>query len=150
MHPTPETTDDRWVWRTLMLLMLVAVGIVAGRIAVVSSANGLTPFLSANDRSRWCTVASLVEDGTYRIDRQMQLTDVDPKIKREVRTWQTIDRVRHQGTDGKYHDYSSKPPLFPTIVAGIYGFVYQVTEMPLTTYPMYVGRLVLALSLIHI
>src|SRR4051812_314895 len=26
------------------------------------------PFLSANDRSRWCTVRSLVEHGTYEID----------------------------------------------------------------------------------
>ncbi|QEG41999.1 hypothetical protein [Roseimaritima ulvae] len=138
--------DDPLIWRTLLLLMLIALGIVAGRIAVVSSANGLTPFLSANDRSRWCTVASLVEDGTYRIDRQMQLTARDPKIKRDVRTWQTIDRVRHQGTDGIYHDYSSKPPLLPTMIAGIYAAAYQVTGMSLTDYPMYMGRLVLALT----
>jgi len=143
---TPRDAPDAHVWRTLMLLMLVALAIVAGRIAVVASANGLVPFLSANDRSRWCTVASLVEDGTYRIDRQMQLTAVDPKIKREVRTWQTIDRVRHQGTDGRYHDYSSKPPLFPTMIAGIYAVVRAVTGMSLTSHPIYVGRIVLALT----
>ena len=27
------------------------------------------PFLSANDRSRWCTIRALVDDGTYAIDQ---------------------------------------------------------------------------------
>ncbi|WP_153557195.1 hypothetical protein [Roseimaritima sediminicola] len=142
----PVASNDPIVWRTMVLLMIVTLGIVAGRIAVVSSSNGLTPFLSANDRSRWCTVAALVEDGTYRIDRQMQITARDPKIKRDVRTWQTIDRVRHQGTDGVYHDYSSKPPLLPTLIAGVYAAAHQITGMRLSEHPLYMGRLVLALT----
>lgn len=62
------------------------------------------PLNSANDRSRWCTVRALVELGTYRIDEA-----------RQVRGWDTIDIVRHEG-----HFYSSKPPLLATIVAGMY------------------------------
>ncbi|QDS95595.1 hypothetical protein FF011L_43930 [Roseimaritima multifibrata] len=137
-------SNEKIVRRVLWLLFIVTLAMVAGRIAVVSSKDGLVPFLSANDRSRWCTVAALVEDGTYRIDRQIQITATDPKIKRDVRTWQTIDRVRHQGTDGLYHDYSSKPPLFPTMIAGLYGVIYFATGMALTEHPFYVGRLVLA------
>ena len=33
------------------------------------------PFLSANDRSRWCTIRALVDDGTYAIDQIV----TDPK-----------------------------------------------------------------------
>ena len=62
------------------------------------------PLQSANDRSRWCTVRSLVELGTYQIDKA-----------RKVRGWDTIDLVRHDG-----HFYSTKPPLLSTIVAGLY------------------------------
>jgi hypothetical protein len=62
------------------------------------------PLQSANDRSRWCTVWSLVEEGTYRIDTIRQRSG-----------WDTIDKVRHDG-----HFYSSKPPLLATLVAGLY------------------------------
>ncbi|MCA9024057.1 MAG: hypothetical protein KDA86_02470 [Planctomycetaceae bacterium] len=62
------------------------------------------PLNSANDRSRWCTVWSLVERGTYQIDEIRQRSG-----------WDTIDLVKHDD-----HFYSTKPPLFPTIVAGLY------------------------------
>lgn len=68
------------------------------------------PLQSANDRSRWATVWSLVERGTYAIDE----IDADPR-------WSTIDKVRHRASEKEpYHFYSSKPPLFPTMVAGLY------------------------------
>ncbi len=55
----------------------------------------------ANDASRWATVYSLVEQGTYRIDHT---------------PWNnTVDRVRIGD-----HFYSSKPPVLPTLVAGEY------------------------------
>ncbi|HEX3599330.1 MAG TPA: hypothetical protein VHU84_04270, partial [Lacipirellulaceae bacterium] len=61
------------------------------------------PFLSANDRSRWLTIRSLVERGTYEIDA----------IRAEP-TWDSIDVVAHTGRDGEQHFYSSKPPLLAT------------------------------------
>jgi hypothetical protein len=97
--------------------------------------------LSANDRSRWCTVAALVEDGTFAIDRQMSIKD--PSGRR--RPWATIDRVRHTGPDGVMHDYSSKPPLLSVMIAGIYWLVKQASNMTLTEQPIYVARIVLAL-----
>jgi hypothetical protein len=54
-----------------------------------------------NDRSRWATVYSLAERGTYNID--------------ETPWPETIDRVRLRG-----HYYSSKPPLLETLLAGEY------------------------------
>jgi len=70
------------------LLIAISLAIVAGRIASVTSAEGDTAFLSANDRSRWATVAALVDYGTYEIDR---LTAIKDKSGRR-RPWQTIDR----------------------------------------------------------
>ncbi|HSG69917.1 MAG TPA: hypothetical protein VLA12_05850, partial [Planctomycetaceae bacterium] len=70
-----------------------------------------TPLQSANDRSRWCTVYSLVELGTWQIDE----IDATPG-------WSTIDKVRHND-----HFYSSKPALMQSMVAGVYWCVKQVT-----------------------
>jgi hypothetical protein len=93
------------------------------------------PFLSANDRSRWCTVRALVEpdmrvDGApYAIDKVIQ----DPN-------WDTIDMVKHGG-----HLYSSKPPLMATLMAGIYWIIYHLTGMSLATHPFIVGRIMLVI-----
>lgn len=90
------------------------------------------PFLSANDRSRWMTVRSLVEHGTYAID---------PIVGQP--TWDTIDMVRHRGRDGRPHLYSSKPPLLATLLAGEYWLIHQVTGWTLADQPYAVGRLML-------
>jgi hypothetical protein len=87
------------------------------------------PLLSANDRSRWCTVWSLVERGTYQID------EIDA-----VPGWSTIDKVRQGG-----HYYSSKPPVLSTIVAGVYWVVRAVTGWSLNSRPDETMRLILFL-----
>ena len=56
----------RWTW--YMVLILTSVSVNAGRVFVMQSRDTYTPMLSANDRSRWCTVRSLVAHGTYAID----------------------------------------------------------------------------------
>jgi hypothetical protein len=87
------------------------------------------PLLSANDRSRWCTVWSLVEKHTYQIDT------ID-----SVPGWSTIDKVRQNG-----HYYSSKPPVLSTIVAGVYWVVRAVTGWTLNDQPEETMRLILFL-----
>jgi hypothetical protein len=93
------------------------------------------PFLSANDRSRWCTVRALVEDdmrvpgAPYAIDRVIQ----EP-------LWDTIDMVKHDG-----HLYSSKPPLLPTLLAVPYWAIHRVTGATLGTHPYEIGRAMLIL-----
>ena len=90
------------------------------------------PFLSANDRSRWDTVRSLVEHGTYAIDDIV----AEPN-------WDTIDMVQHVGRDDKLHLYSSKPPLLATLLAGEYWLIYHITGASLGEHPYEIGRFML-------
>src|SRR6476659_10396431 len=87
------------------------------------------PFLSANDRSRWMTIRSLVERGTYEIDEIVGQP-----------TWDTIDMVQHKGRDGQLHLYSSKPPLLATLLAGEYWLFHEFGGATLRDYPYEIGR----------
>ena len=91
------------------------------------------PFLSANDRSRWCTVRALVED-------EMRVEGVPYAIDKVIaeRGWDTIDMVKHDG-----HLYSSKPPLFPTLMAAEYWLIHRLTGATLATHPYAIGRFML-------
>jgi hypothetical protein len=96
------------------------------------------PFLSGNDRSRWMTARALVEHGTYRIDDVIQ----EPG-------WDTIDMVKHDDAGNaaypadQGHLYSSKPPLFSTLMAGEYWVIHKVTGKTLGTHPYEIGRFML-------
>jgi hypothetical protein len=109
------------LWSAMMWL--------AVRVLLVCAMDQQTPFLSANDRSRWCTVRSLVEQHTYRIDDVI-----------ENRGWNTIDKVSHVGSDGKQHYYSSKPPLLATIVAGFYWPLHHILGLSFAEQPFLIGR----------
>lgn len=87
------------------------------------------PLRSANDRSRWCTVWSLVERGTYQIDEIRQRPG-----------WDSIDIVKHEG-----HFYSTKPPLFPTMVAGLYWAVKHTLGWSLDAHLLTTTRILLTL-----
>jgi len=88
--------DDQ---KTSSIIIAVSAGVLLGLIFL---ARGNTlPMHSVNDRSRWATVYSLAENGTYQID--------------ETPWPMTIDRVQLNG-----HSYSSKPALLPTLLAGEY------------------------------
>jgi len=115
---------------------LVGLGSLVAALAIVRAES----CLSANDRSRWATVWSLVERGTYRIDEIDSLRVLHkPSGKRRLR-FRTIDKVHHDG-----HFYSSKPPLFPTLVAGVYAGVRAVTGWNLVDQTEAVSRVVLLL-----
>ncbi len=134
--PATTTTGVSWL---IGLLIVAGAAAQASRILSTRSPTGETPFHSANDRSRWCTVASLVELGTYEIDAWQAIRD--PKTGRN--TWNSIDKVRHRGWDGKQHYYSSKPPLLSTIYAGVYSVVRKLTGTNLTHRTFYAARLIL-------
>jgi hypothetical protein len=93
------------------------------------------PFLSSNDRSRWCTVRALVE-------KDMQVEGAPYAIDRVIQqpNWDTIDMVKHDG-----HLYSSKPPLLPTLMAAVYWPIYHFTGATLGTHPYEIGRFMLVL-----
>src|SRR5947208_2375926 len=87
-------------------------------VAATAQALGLalnTPtFLGANDISRWCTVWSLVERGTYAIDQCPWQYRTQDKVKRPAPF-----RAVPPGRQPVEHFYSSKPPLLPTVIAGL-------------------------------
>jgi hypothetical protein len=109
------------------LLTVVAVGLVCGRLASTTIQT-----IGANDRSRWCTVRALVHDGTYAIGHRKILPDRTYRDEGIVVEggWGTIDKVLDPETRTFY---SSKPPLFQTVVAGVYGLVRAITGWSITT-----------------
>lgn len=128
-----------------LLGVVLRVAIVCGYVA---STNVLpTPFLSANDRSRWCTVRALVEDGTYAIDNVVLQNPREPdeSLHQFDPGWETADMVRHRGHDGREHYYSSKPPLLPTMVAGVYWVVKAVSGGTLANRPFWVAGTILSI-----
>src|SRR5262249_53921160 len=79
------------------------------------------PMFSSNDKSRWATVRALVDNGTYVIGKRIYPDGpngkpldtgiiADPGFK-------SLDVVLNPETK---EFYSSKPPLFATMVAGEY------------------------------
>lgn len=92
------------------------------------------PLNSANDRSRWCTVWSLAERGTYQIDEARQ------KFSKDGRSWDTIDLVKHND-----HFYSTKPPLLPWSVSYLYRGLRLVSGWTLDSHLELVTRLILFL-----
>ena len=54
------------------IMIVVATGMMLAQVARVHSpdAKSPTPFQSGNDRSRWATIRSLGDDGTYAINTQ--------------------------------------------------------------------------------
>lgn len=133
-------------WTVYSLLIALTLGQAAGRILAVNSVDTVKlderlrkenpqrasiqrPFLSANDRSRWCTVRALVEEGTYSIDNIIQQPG-----------WDTIDMVKYNG-----RLYSSKPPLLATLLAGPYWVIHRLSGHTLGTHPYEIGRALLIL-----
>jgi hypothetical protein len=86
-----------------------------------------TPFQSANDKSRWCTIRALGDHGVYSIEHLIFYDNGS-----QVPGWYTIDLVRHRGPDGREHYYSSKPTLLSTLLAGQYWLVKQLTGLSLS------------------
>jgi len=144
-----------------LLLIAIAAGDAAGRLMSVNSVDLVRlerhlgeesrrrqpdapprqlqrPFLSSNDRSRWCTVRALVEHGTYAIDEIVSQPN-----------WDTIDMVKHDGRGGpapgpdEGHLFSSKPPLLPTLMAGEYWLLHRLTGKTLGSHPHELGRILL-------
>lgn len=138
MREHDEPRNERLKMHTI--LIVATLSLVAGRIATVINTEGDAAFLSANDRSRWVSVAALVEQHTFEIDELISI-----RTQRGHRLWDTIDKVRHVGADGRLHYYSSKPTLLTTLVAGVYSVAREATGLNLSEHPIYMTRLLLFL-----
>ena len=78
--------------------------------------------LTANDISRYCTVWSLLERGTYAIDDCPWQKDTQDKVQKPDpfgRDLQTPEQWKRGNDEPPLHFYSSKPPLLATMMAGV-------------------------------
>src|SRR5579871_5160825 len=85
------------------------------------------PTYSSNDRSRWCTIRALVDEGTWAIGRRHLAADGTYRDEGVVfeEGWKTLDKVldpapREIGGEAVQFYYSSKPPLLSVLAAGEY------------------------------
>ena len=90
-----------------------------------------SPMFSSNDKSRWATIRSLADEGTYVIGRRVYPDGGDPKRYRDEGIiaepqFRSLDIVLRPLEEGERRGeqvrefYSSKPPLMPTVLAGGY------------------------------
>jgi hypothetical protein len=83
--------------------------------------------MAANDISRWCTVWSLLERGSYVIDECPWQIDTQDKVFRAAKT----PKGAPGGEPAAGHYYSSKPALLPTLIAGLLYPARLATGVPL-------------------
>jgi hypothetical protein len=175
------------------VLIVVAVGIALGRLASAerlyepsihtkrSSASAPPPrwpetpprpmpTFGSNDRSRWATVVSLVEHGTFVIGtRDLEKTRAgvvallaattpldaaclygagrDARVNSDAGIifedgWQSVDKVLHPTT---LEYYSSKPPLLTVLMAGAYYPLHHWFGFSLNREPFLLVRLLVGL-----
>lgn len=108
------------------LLVLASAAMMAAHILASDKS-----MLGTNDRSRWCTIRALVDNGTYAIGRR-DYTSGGAYLDSGITTedgWDTIDKCLDPATDVFY---STKPPLFPTAVAPVYWLLKHVIGWSIT------------------
>lgn len=102
-------------------------------VAATSLALGVTlktpSQFGANDISRWCTVWSLLERGSYVIDDCPWQKQTMDKVRRPAPFQEAAE-----GREPVEHFYSSKPPLLPTLIAGLLYPARRMTGVPLETF----------------
>jgi hypothetical protein len=103
----------------------VALLVIASATALSLGLTLKTPTqLEANDISRWCTVWSLVERGTYAIDDCPWQAKTQDKVRK-------VSPAEKDKPGAPEHYYSSKPALLPTVIAGVLYPVRKLTGVPL-------------------
>lgn len=114
--PKPERPLHRQFAGWLMIAS--AVGLALGSTLKTDS------LIGANDISRWCTVWSLLERGTYAID------ECPWQVRTQDKVWMR-EPFPAPGAEARKRFYSSKPPLLPTLIAGLLYPARTATGVPL-------------------
>lgn len=119
---TPIPAEPRLEHRRVVgaVIITAAVGLALGALLRQPAMMG------ANDISRWCTVWSLLERGTYVIDDCPWHSQTQDKIQKPA-------DPPELGPDGEpvKHYYSSKPALLSTIIAGMLYPARVISGVPL-------------------
>jgi len=85
--------------------------------------------MAANDISRWCTVWSLLERGTYIIDECPWQAETQDKVL--IATLGNAVSTAENGASPVRHYYSSKPAFLSTLIAGVLYPVRLLSGIPL-------------------
>ncbi len=115
------------------------------------AAQTLRPFLSANDRSRWCTIRALVEPDMRVVDESGKTIWFAIDKVQTLPGWDTIDMVKHplppSNPEAPAYLYSSKPPLLPAVMSIPYYLLYHGSagRISFATDPYFVVRSMLVL-----
>ena len=111
--PQPSSVPTRPARSTSrQFVALILIGTAAAQ--ALGLALKMNTQIGANDISRWCTVWGLLERGSYVIDEcPWQYRTID-KVH-----WVKPNEPVPEGEEPIAHYYSSKPPLLPTLIAGI-------------------------------
>src|SRR4051812_22748436 len=116
----PDVVAERSQARRFVALLVIG----AATAQSLGLALKMPSQVGANDISRWCTVWSLLERGSYAIDDCPWQSKTQDKIHKENMTTRTDPTP-------KTHVYSSKPPLIPTVMAGLLYPFRVATGVPL-------------------
>jgi hypothetical protein len=123
----PLTTDARPQARRFVALIVIA----AATAQSLGTALRMPTQLTANDISRYCTVWSLLERGTYAIDDCPWEKETQDKVKKADPFWKPEKKIVKYNESAPEHFYSSKPPLFATLMAGVIYPFRALTGVPL-------------------
>ncbi len=107
----PAPPADRPEARRLVGLIVIA----AATAQSLGTALKMPTQLTANDISRYCTVWSLLERGSYVIDDCPWQKDTQDKVRKP----DPFSKAKFDKFGDGEHFYSSKPPLLATLVAGV-------------------------------
>jgi hypothetical protein len=116
--PLPRRSDLR---RFAALIIITAATSIAFGVTLRQPTQ-----MGANDISRWCTIWSLLERGSFIIDECPWQLDTQDKIFKAVKS-----TTAEPGSPPVKHYYSSKPALLPTMIAGILYPARKLSGVPL-------------------
>lgn len=118
----PESSPVRPEWRRMVAVLVItsATALTLG-VALRAPTN-----YGANDISRWCTIWSLLERGSYKIDDCPWQDQTQDKVNRADPFAEVAP-----GEQPAKHFYSSKPPMLPTLIAGMLYPIRAATGVPL-------------------
>lgn len=124
--PTPSVNTESQAWRGMVggVVILASLGLCLGLTLRMPT------LLEANDISRWCTVWALLERGSYAIDDCPWQARTQDKVLRPDPWHKTVDGGELKSVTPVKRFYSSKPPMLPTLVAGLLYPARQIVALP--------------------
>lgn len=124
MPPSADPADPSLVTRSTHRSLFASITIVTATALSFGAMSKTDCLIGANDISRWCTVWSLLERGTYAIDECPWQARTQDKVRMP-------EPFAASGATPRMRFYSSKPPLLPTMIAGVLYPFRAVSGVPL-------------------